>query len=404
VPESIRFWETSLAGLDGPDASAAFEYARCLQFEVGFDVDLEEASEFYRLIAAGDLSKSLRHSLRCLRVVNKARLPAVPRRRLAEPRVEGHSQAIRILAPPRMISGYLSSPIGRPIGPVIGRGGSSHVNLVQNAVTGELMALKYLRLRTDSDKISFMREVEVLTALNHPCVLRIRNWTYPRDEQCAEIYTEYAAQGSLEDVLKTGNMRRKSAFWTPTRIGIAICDIVVGMRFVHFRGIVHRDLKPSNILICRNGRALIGDFGSSRFTSDYATLTGVEATVYYAAPEMFVDTEELTPKVDVWAFGLILFEIVAGFAVFERSLAPFEVIRQLRSRHRPIIPEECGEYMDGLIRRCWSDDAAARPSFDDILREFQAREFAILPGLNCDEICGAVERVLTWECTAGMSH
>jgi serine/threonine protein kinase len=176
------------------------------------------------------------------------------------------------------------------------------------------------------------------------------------------------------------------------------------MRFVHFRGIIHRDLKPSNILIRSNGRALIGDFGSSRFTNDDGTLTGPSATVHYAAPELFDEHALLTPKVDVWGFGLILYEIVSGFPAFPLSLSPFDVIRQMRRGARPIRPSGCGEYMEGLITRCWSDDPSSRPSFDEILREFQDRRFAILPDVDCDEISRAVDGVLRWEVDARVSH
>jgi serine/threonine protein kinase len=316
---------------------------------------------------------------------------------------EEHSQTARTMTVPQRMSDYMSSPISSPKGLVIGKGGSSQVRVDRDPGTGEQIAVKCLSGK-DFDNISFIREVEVLAALNHPCVLRIVKCAFPRNGEPAEIRTEYAEQGSLEDVLKLGKMRRHTQFWTPTRIAIVICDMVLGLRFVHFREIVHRDLKPSNVLIRRNGRALIGDFGASRFKSDDATMTGVEATVYYAAPELFVENAELTPKVDVWAFGLILYEIVAGFAVFPSSLSPFEVIRQLRGQRRPVIPEECGEYLDNLIRRCWSHAPADRPSFDDILREFQAREFAIVPEANCHKIRGAVDGVLSWEVRAGVSH
>jgi serine/threonine protein kinase len=175
------------------------------------------------------------------------------------------------------------------------------------------------------------------------------------------------------------------------------------MRFVHFRDIIHRDLKPSNILIGWNGRALIGDFGSSRFTIDDGTLTSELGTVHYAAPELFVQNAELTTKVDVWGFGLVLYEIVTCTAVFPISLRPFEVIRQIRTHYRPPIPSECGDYIRELISRCWSDDPLFRPSFDAILREFRARQFAIIPGVDCDEIRRAVDGVLQWELKAGMS-
>jgi serine/threonine protein kinase len=106
------------------------------------------------------------------------------------------------------------------------------------------------------------------------------------------------------------------------RKGIIICGLVLGMRFVHSQGIMHRDLKPSNILINDLGQTLIGDFGSSRYEWDDATLTGGAGTVNYAAPEQFRD-EGTTNKVDIFSFASILYEIYVGSAVFPVGSALF---------------------------------------------------------------------------------
>jgi hypothetical protein len=264
--------EVSLRQWDGPDESGAFEYARCLQYGLSFDASLEEASEFYASVVRTTPSTSLRHSFRCLRGLNKARLPAFPRRRSAQPTLEsGHySQTIRNLAAPDKMFDYRSSPFGLRDGHEIGNGGSSRVKVFQDPVTGKQIAVKYLSVE-NFNAIGSIREIESLAALNHACVLRIVTWAYPQGEQCAEIHTEYAERASLENVLKGNKIRTDKVFWTPTGSGSAICDMVLGMRFVHRQGIVDRDLKPSNILIRDNGRALIGDFGSSRLTRDDAT-------------------------------------------------------------------------------------------------------------------------------------
>jgi serine/threonine protein kinase len=178
------------------------------------------------------------------------------------------------------------------------------------------------------------------------------------------------------------------------------------MRYIHSCGIVHRDLKPSNILIRDQWRALIGDFGSSRFVYDDGTLTPVEspqpaATVHYAAPEMLEDSTDHTLKVDVFAFGLILFEILVGRPVFARSLFPMEVIRKLKARDLPAIPiDQCGSLMSNLIGRCWLKDPSSRPSFEAILCEFQMNHFRIVPGADSARITDVVLGILKWESEA----
>jgi mitogen-activated protein kinase 1/3 len=103
--------------------------------------------------------------------------------------------------------------------------------------------------------------------------------------------------------------------------------MVLGLRFVHSHDLVHRDLKPSNVFIRKNGRALIGAFGSSRFKRDNRTLTAPSSTCYSAAPEVFDEDAKLTTVVDVWAFGLIVYDIFARSAAFPILLSPFDVIR-----------------------------------------------------------------------------
>jgi serine/threonine protein kinase len=210
----------------------------------------------------------------------------------------------------------------------------------------------------------------------------------------AEIHTEFAENGSLESVLKH---RKAGSFWNPSGIQIVICGIVLGMRFVHACGFIHRDLKPSNILINARGEPLIADFGTSvpeEYKEEYSSEGG---SVHYAAPEQYLDEFACTNKVDVFAFGLILYEILVGSPVFAPSMEPFPVMRQLCHGEMPSIPDKCGVLMQNLIPRCWSMDPTKRPSFDDIFNEFAAQEFELFTGTDSVSVRNFVWGVLAWE-------
>jgi hypothetical protein len=407
ISESVKYYGKSVASQDGPSESGAFEYGLSLQYGRGLDESLEDASEFYELVPTGKDSIGTLSLSRCLRSMNKFRRPARPVQATSDSESESGEcdEAIRPSNASGLMADYLTEPIGPTAGPEIGRGGSSRVKLVRDPRTGKMMAVKYFSGST-LDRTSFIREVESLSVLNHPCVLRIIGWTFAEGSRCPEIHTEFAERGSLEVVVNRRKSESERQFWTVTRIGIAICDIVLGMRFVHFRQLIHRDLKPSNILIGRNGRALIGDFGSSRLGNNDATLTSGTGSVHYAAPELFDESAVLTDKVDVFSFGLILYELLSGVAVFPLSLSPMEILRERRSRpqSRGMIPEECGSFMESLIGRCWSESPSDRPSFDDILRDFRGRQFEILPGVEGSRIGAAVDHVLQWEIEAGVSR
>jgi serine/threonine protein kinase len=209
---------------------------------------------------------------------------------------------------------------------------------------------------------------------------------------------EYASNGSLDRVLNLVHQGKKPSFWTPTGIGIIICGIVLGMRFMHAQGFIHQDLKPLNILLNADGRTLIADFGTSRCKANDHTPTSNTGTPRYAAPELFQE-ESRTKKVDVFSFGLICYEIVVGQAVFPKSTVPAEIIRWHGKKERPTIPDTVCQTMQTHISHCCSPDANDRPSFGDILRDIESNHFQIMPEADVNIVRQYVFGVLDWEQT-----
>jgi serine/threonine protein kinase len=278
---------------------------------------------------------------------------------------------------------------------VIGSGGSSTVFLCNDSGGAGQFVIKRFD-RGHFNQTQLMQEIGTLVNLNHPCIVRIRNFLLPGKSEPAEIHLEYAPNGSLDRVFILVRQGAKLPFWTPTGIGIIICGIVLGMRFMHAHGFIHQDLKPSNILLNANGRTLITDFGTSRCQAIDHTPTQVTGTPHYAAPELF-EEEARTEKVDVFSFGLILYEILAGVAVFPKVLMPLEIIRRHREGKRPVIPSNIDPVMKKLIERCWSPDPSNRPSFNDILESIAANDFRIIPKAQARTIRLYVTGVQDWE-------
>jgi serine/threonine protein kinase len=185
-------------------------------------------------------------------------------------------------------------------------------------------------------------------------------------------------------------------FWDPTGIGIVICGIVLGMRYVHSKGFIHRDLKPSTILINELGYAMISDFGTTRSEYDDRTWTSDTGSVHYAAPEMYREGE-ITRKADVFSFGLIAYELLVGRPVFHYSEMPFPIMRKVLNGEMPVIPGCVGKVIQSLITRCWSKRPDDRPSFDDIVDEFEREHFNVFPGAASRKIFEYVRSVLDWE-------
>jgi serine/threonine protein kinase len=159
------------------------------------------------------------------------------------------------------------------------------------------------------------------------------------------------------------------------------------MRFIHSEGFVHRDLKPSNVLIDEKGRCRIGDWGSSKLTVKSANrwMGGIVCTIQYAALELY-GNPPYSEKIDVFAFALILYELVVGRPVFGPDLLPEQIMKKVLDDVRPGLSPEMSEDVNILIRRCWARNPSDRPPFDHILGAFLRIRFKVLPDVDSDVV------------------
>ncbi len=195
----------------------------------------------------------------------------------------------------------------------IGRGGMGVIYLAQRA-DGQFeqrVALKLLKRGLDTDEIMgrFLRERQILARLEHPAIARLLDGGVSDDGRpyFAMEYVDGAPITVHCDRLRLTLEQRLTLF-------IAVCEAV---QYAHANLVVHRDLKPSNILVDAGGRPKLLDFGIAKLLSDEAgstapTRSGWYAmTPEYAAPEQ-LRGEAVTTATDVYALGLILYELLSG--------------------------------------------------------------------------------------------
>jgi serine/threonine protein kinase len=212
--------------------------------------------------------------------------------------------------------------------------------------------------------------------------MKIKGICLPRKKKDPpKIISEYLCNGSLRPVIGSSTAPE---WWNGLCKVKAILGIVHAMRYVHFKGIIHRDLKPENILLQEDYEIRIADFGSSRIFEADVTMTDA-GTPLYMAPE--VGSGHYDRKIDVYSFGLILYEIVTSNPIFSCRESDKSVLyAQLRTGWRPDIGADVTKTSRSLIERCWSIDPSKRPNFFEIWKLLKEYDFGVIPGVGKSEI------------------
>jgi serine/threonine protein kinase len=196
---------------------------------------------------------------------------------------------------------------------LLGSGGMGAVYLARQLPLNRLVAIKVLTPHRAEDPISeerFLREARALARLHHPRIVAL--YDVGRMGQTWFIMMEYVEGASLRELINQGRLSAAEAL----RLVPQICD---AMQYAHDQGVVHRDIKPENILIDQSGQVKIADFGLVKLvgevTPDNITLTdpGLQmGTIGYMAPEQCSSTCGVDHRADIYALGVIFYELLTG--------------------------------------------------------------------------------------------
>jgi serine/threonine-protein kinase len=239
-----------------------------------------------------------------------------------------------------------------------GRGGMGQVYRAQDLELGQPVALKFLTaFRSDPRARSRLRtEVRLARQIAHPNVCRV----YDIGEATGELYLsmEYVDGEDLAGLLKRiGRL--------PADKGLDIArKLCAGLAAAHARSVLHRDFKPGNIMIDSRGEVRIMDFGLAAVAEQQLDAADVRSgTPAYMAPEQ-LEGREATTRSDIYALGLVLYELFTGRPAFEEKDAA-ELLR-LRSAHPSTTPSTLVPDLDPAVERtilrCLEPDPRMRPA------------------------------------------
>ncbi|XP_066339926.1 receptor-like kinase TMK4 [Miscanthus floridulus] len=204
---------------------------------------------------------------------------------------------------------------------ILGRGGFGVV--FKGTLNGKLVAVK----RCDSGTMGtkglqeFMAEIDVLRKVRHRHLVALLGYCTHGNERL--LVYEYMSGGTLREHLCDLQQSGYTPLTWTQRMTIAL-DVARGIEYLHGLAqetFIHRDLKPSNILVDQDLRAKVSDFGLVKLAkdTDKSMMTRVAGTFGYLAPE-YATTGKVTTKVDVYAYGVILMEMITGRKVLDDSL------------------------------------------------------------------------------------
>lgn len=197
---------------------------------------------------------------------------------------------------------------------LIRQGGMGEVYRALDQQSGEWVALKRLKAETQDESgrdaiARFVREGELLRTLNHPNIVKIV--TAVEENGSHYLVMEYVKGGSLADLLV-----KQSRLAIAQSLRIAL-DLTDALTRAHRLDVIHRDIKPENVLMADDGTPRLTDFGLARLGTSTITQSGVMVGTYmYLAPEAF-QGHSLDIRADIWAFGVMLFQMLVGKRPFE---------------------------------------------------------------------------------------
>jgi hypothetical protein len=252
--------------------------------------------------------------------------------------------------------------------------------------SGTAVAIKQLKVpKLKGARLkSFEREITTLGSVEHPTLLK---FVGAMDRAPFAIVTEWVGGGTLQVEL------RKNHKFNSTIYTIAAFDIARGVAYLHSRSIIHRDLKSENILLTESGSARISNFGMSRSAAAGAgsRMTNAIGSATHLAPEAFDGTGVYDEKVDVYAFGVLLWEILTKKEPFAGMDAQ-TIMAQIRRLHlRPVIPGDAGGPLRELMETCWATDPETRPAFADIVAHW-ADPLILFPGADAAIVAAHVAK------------
>jgi len=262
---------------------------------------------------------------------------------------------------------------------LLGRGAVGFVYKAQNTLIGRTVAIKLLRPEHASDEVlvaRFLREARAANMVRHPNVVDVLD--IGQDDDGVPFIVEEFLEG--EDL--AAYVRKQGGRLSPARALDILIPVVEAVGFAHSKGVVHRDLKPENVYLARTEERVVPkllDFGLSRIKAGPSeirmTATGITmGSPAYMSPEQIEGSKELDARADVWALGVMLYEVLSGSLPFtgESHVAVFMQIAWAEPPPLAELAPGTPEDLTRVVTRCLRRASAERyPTAAELARDLE---------------------------------
>lgn len=262
---------------------------------------------------------------------------------------------------------------------LLGQGGMARIYRGYDVRLKRSVAIKVIdaTYRADADyRARFEREAQAIAQLEHPHIVRL--YRYGEVSGLFYMAMQYVEGRDLKTIL--ADYKERGVRMPFPEVSHIIREVCQALDYAHSKGIIHRDIKPSNIMIDAQGRAYLTDFGLA-LLADTETKGEIFGSPHYIAPEQAISSKGAVPQSDLYAVGVILYEIVTGQLPFDGA-EPLEIAMKHLS-DEPRLPHEIWPEIDlaleGVIMMAMAKKPLKRPTNGEELADALDRVLKLTP-------------------------
>ncbi|ODQ63909.1 kinase-like protein, partial [Nadsonia fulvescens var. elongata DSM 6958] len=245
---------------------------------------------------------------------------------------------------------------------VIGRGNFGVVYKGVDLRTKKVVAIKVLNLDTpEDDVLDVQREIALLSQLKQADALNVTKYhgSYLFGTRLW-IIMDYCAGGSVRTLLKAGKVEERYT-------AIIARELLLALQYIHKAGIIHRDIKAANVLITKEGRVQLCDFGvAAQLSTNKLKRNTIVGTPYWMAPEVIMEGSAYNFKADIWSLGITIYEIATGSPPYSNQEAMKVILLIPRSKPARLEGSQYSPCLKEFVALCLDEQPDERPSAEEL--------------------------------------